>query len=270
MINAQIILDSINVVAGRRLVTFVLTYPRFIHAQLMTHRVFSRNVSSSRAIPVEKIIKSIYENPASPIVYGKNQRGMYANESLGSQEYAIASSIWHEAMEFAIQKARELSEIGLHKQHANRLLEPFMHVNTILSATEFDNFFNLRLNHDVQPEMKALAEAMSLAMSSSSPAELYPGDWHVPFIWPDEYSLFSLDSAIKVSVARCARVSYISPGTQKISTAEEDFALFGKLKASMHLSPFEHQALALETNERVANFSGWRQLRHDSSRMNAL
>ena len=66
MIKAKIIADSIN--SKRcRLTSWVLEYPRFIHAEIMIHRVFSRNAASSRAIPTEKIIQNIIDDPAMPV-----------------------------------------------------------------------------------------------------------------------------------------------------------------------------------------------------------
>jgi thymidylate synthase ThyX len=257
MIRAAIVEDSINE-HKNRLTTFLLVYPRFVHAQIMTHRMFSRNVSSSRAIPVERMIEDILENPAEPIYYGKNQKGMVAKAQLGEGELWAAEQVWADAMMDAIEHARRLSKLGLHKQHANRLLEPFSHVKTVLTATEFDNFFQLRLHHDAQPEMQEIAVQMKELLDFSAPQEVAIGSWHLPFVWSYERSTYADNpTLLRISAARCARVSYASFVTKKLSETGEDTKLAEKLLQDRHLSPFEHQATPLATQEMSANFKGW-------------
>lgn len=203
MIKAEIIQDSINPV-GNRLTTFVLEYPRFIHAELLTHRVFSKNSASSRAIPIEKMIKQIEENPAMPEYWGKNQSGMQAKEELDDIEKNIitnyeekgtshwnhnclvsekeaAKRIWLTARNKAISFALELNKLGLHKQISNRLLEPWFHIRVILSGTEFENFFALRAHEFAQPELQKLAYLMLEEYNKSQPKQLKEGEWHIPF-----------------------------------------------------------------------------------------
>ena len=270
-ISAKIIADSIGPKTPR-LTTMELRYNRFIHAEFMTHRVFSRNASSSRAIPVERQIQSIIEDTAMPMHWGKNQPGMQANEEQNALIYdgAVSSldmidnrfdgvtreAAWLKARDNAIAVARAFHSAGYHKQIVNRILEPFSHITVVVTATDYTNFFGLRRHPDAQPEIRALADAMYEAMEASTPTFLEPGQWHLPYV-PEhlikhltsmenvQYAPepLSLDDLIKVSVARCARVSY-KTHDGKEPTMAEDLALYDRLVGAqpLHASPAEHQA----------------------------
>ncbi len=241
MISAKVICDSISP-SGVRLTTMELNYPRFIHSEFMTHRMFSRNASSSRAIPVERMLKQVEENPAMPIQWGKNQPGMQAREELTEIEIDVVKSDWNYASKRMAEIATLMSEMDLHKQVVNRLLEPFQWIKVIVTATEWDNFFKLRLHKDAQPEMMVLAEHMKKAMDESIPVELQPGDWHLPYV--DLGDFFSGDpilEAIKCSGARCARVSYLNHDNSSPAISK-DIALADMLLVAGHMSPFEHIA----------------------------
>lgn len=290
-ITAQIIADSVNL-QGIRLTTFQLRYPRWIHAEFLTHRMFSRNASSSRAIPVMKLIEDIERDPAIPIYWGKNQAGMQAREELTGHDLSQARRAWELAKNEAVIGARRLFDAGAHKQIVNRLLEPFSHINVVCSSTDYENFFALRRHEDAQPEIKALADAMWTAREESIPVPLKVGDWHLPYISKQDGSLAyrflkqgritrneppleeTLQTLLKVSVARCARVSYLTH-EGKQSTIEEDLKLYERLVGSspLHASPAEHQATPDEENyqegavldwehpELHGNFRGWIQYR---------
>ena len=254
MIRADVILDSISFV-GVRLTTLLLEYPRFIHSQFMTHRMFSRNAASSRAIPVQKMLERVQQSPVVPIHWGKNRKGMQATEEVSEKDEAL--SLWFSARDAALQHAEQLMALGVHKQIANRLLEPFSHIQVVVSATEWENFFNLRLHDDAQPEIQALARAIKDAMDSSEPqARVY----HIPFILEDEQDL-PLADQLRVSVARCARTSYYYHDGRR-SNIEEDKKLFERLAKNGHWSPFEHQAIVGVPDKFYANFKGWIQFRH--------
>lgn len=265
-IEAKIIRDSISS-EGIRLTTFQLRYPRFIHAELMTHRVFSRNASSSRAIPVQRMIEDLRRDPAMPIFWGSHQPGMQAGAELIGDDLLLAQTSWLNGMEDAITRATRLMEIGLHKQIANRILEPWAHINVVVTATEWDNFYELRRHADAQPEIKALADAMWDAQSGSMPERFLPGQWHLPYVDQQTWDQITatdhpwLDSAIKISVARCARVSYLTHDG-KTTTIEQDMALYDRLVGSvpLHASPAEHQAtpdMPQERAEMMARYGGW-------------
>ena len=245
MISAKIIADSIanNV----RLTTMELNYPRFIHSEFMTHRMFSRNASSSRAIPIEKMIASTEASPAVPIHWGKNQPGMQAGEEI--KYIATAKYRWTLAAEQAIIYAAKLNSMKLHKQVVNRLLEPFQYIKVIVTATEWDNFFRLRLHRDAQPEIVALASSMKKAMDDNIPRKLdkdEPLSWHLPYISMVDLEFWAVGELstldlIKCSVARCARVSYLNHDASE-PIIEKDLELASKLLKDGHMSPFEHQA----------------------------
>ncbi len=274
-IEATIVADSFSN-SGSRITTFLLRYPRFIHAEFMTHRMFSRNASSSRAIPVSKLIEDLRWDPAMPIHWGVNQKGMQADNELDSIIQSNCEATWLSAMERAIQHAEALIGYGLHKQLANRILEPWAHINVVCTATEFENFYHLRRHKDAQPEMQALANAMYDAQLQSQPKLKLEGEWHLPFVREHEES-YPLDERKMVSVARCARVSYLTHDGRE-TTTEEDEELYRRLlgAAPLHASPAEHQAtplVNLNTNTTdyldpvyrgthlQGNLKGWMQLR---------
>lgn len=274
MIKAEIVCDSIAP-SGIRLTTFVLTYPRFIHSEFMTHRVFSRNASSSRAIPVKKSIQMVIDNPVIPLAFTKNKAGMQGGEALDGEAHDAAIKTWLLARDNAVLAAMTLSDLEVHKQYANRILEPFAHITVVVTATDWSNFFALRCHPMAQPEICLLATSMWETYSLSTPEELYDGDWHLPFITQKDRSNalhyvnyenlgVSFDELIlKQSVARCARVSYLNhDGTS--STEEQDMQLYDRLlgSAPLHASPAEHQAMACsDPNVRSGNFRGWIQYR---------
>lgn len=274
-ITAKIIEDSIST-AGKRITTLQLLYPRLIHSELMTHRVFSRNASSSRAIPVQKMIDMVRSTPAMPIHWGKNQPGMQANEQVAGNQLEQAQELWLKAAHNAASIAQQMTNIGLHKQVANRILEPFQHISVVLTATEFSNWFELRAHKDAQPEIHELAIQMSLVMEASKPKLLQSGEWHLPFVTAeernDQFFKANEDNAAllrKVSAARCCRVSYLKhDGTA--ASISDDLDLCDKLVGSkpLHASPFEHQATpdvfdcgAWDNQELHGNFKGWIQYR---------
>lgn len=239
-ITAKIIADSISE-QGVRITTLELEYPRYIHSQFMTHRQFSRNAQSSRAIPTAKQIELIRDLPAPN--FAQNKAGMQAGELLGKSAQSTAKFTWQITKDRSLNGALSLLDLGVHKQWANRLLEPFSTIKVVVTATEWDNFFKLRLHHDAQPEIQELAQAMKTAMDSSKPEFLNDDEWHLPYI--DKKHQDVLDFDIKerclISAARCARVSYLNHDNTN-PDIEKDFELAKKLLDDGHLSPFEHQA----------------------------
>jgi len=218
----------------------------------MTHRIFSRSASSSRAVPIEKVISNVRDDPAMPIRWGLNQPGMQASEA-EAPLYA-ARSAWLDAASSAIREAENLMALGLHKQIVNRVLEPFAHIDVVVTATEWDNFFHLRISDKAQPEMRALAEAMRDAMDTSEPRPVRCGEWHLPYVRDGE------PRDAEVSAARCARVSYLNHD-QTAPDVEKDIALAWRLLKDQHMSPFEHQARPLGHGDWCVNFRGWESAR---------
>lgn len=233
---------------GVRLTTWELTYPRFVHAELMTHRLFSRNSASSRAIPTKKLMQQIRNNPAMPVWWGKNQAGMQAREELTGWRLALVKRLWLSARWGALAAAWLLGALGFHKQIANRLLEPWMFITVIVTATEFDNWFKLRCHPDAQPEIGWVAKEMQRQYLASTPKLVPWGMWHAPLVSEEDY-LEAFEKGpphpdfSKVSAGRCARVSYLTHDGKR-DTAE-DVKLADRLMTSGHWSPFEHVAQAL-------------------------
>lgn len=257
-ISAKIIAHSKSGVNGKEIITFELEYPRFIHGELMTHRLFSRNAASSRAIPVAKMIEQVRSSPAQPCHWGKNQPGMQAKEELDDWNKGLVQGYWEGASHHAARLAEDMNSAGAHKQIVNRILEPFQWMKTVLTATEFDNFFWLRKHPDAQPEIKMLAEKMWEALQESAADVLRPGDWHVPYVmtdWDDESNFeywlgeqqLTLEEALMVSSSCCAQVSY----RLLDDSLEKAKDIYQKLVESqpVHASPFEHQATPISQSK---------------------
>lgn len=271
--SAKVIKDSLSP-CGVRLTTMEVTMPRIILAEFNTHRVFSRNSASSRAIPVKKRIEAVESDPFIPTAFGKNCKGMQANVDLDGDDAKRAAEVWMTACKAAVEHARTLSELGVHKQLANRLIEPYSWQTVIVTSTEWSNFFGLRCNLDAQPEIKVPAEMMETALDSSTPTELHAGDWHLPYVDDDEIDhIMGIEhendfpngpNVLRlVSSARCARISYLTHDGRRDYV--EDVSLAKRLLSSGHMSPFEHVAEALApfyaASTFYGNFRGWMQFR---------
>lgn len=287
---ARIVADSVNK-NGNRITTFELEYHRFIHSELMTHRLFSRNAMSSRAVPINKMIEQVRNNPATPVHWGKNQAGMQADEVLVEESLDNAKRQWKQSAIYAASQAEIMSSIGSHKQIVNRLLEPFQMMKTVMTATEFDNFFWLRCDPDAQPEIQELAKCMFDAMRQSQPEGLESEQWHTPYVehifkggkfesycLTDEednvIKLLTEEEAKAISASCCAQVSYRTLN----NTYEKAMDIYSKLASGrkVHASPFEHVAKPMGDspshedgvthkdnvgNYWSGNFKGWIQLR---------
>lgn len=254
---ARVLLDSVGP-TGVRLTTLEVTFPRFVLAEFNTHRMFSRNSASSRAIPTNKLIERVEHDPVLPLEWGRNKAGMSASEILTPDEEVEARRVWLSARDAAVRHARQLVELKVHKQELNRVLEPFLWHTVIVSATEWENFFELRCAPAAQPEIRAAATLMRDAISASAATTLGEGGWHLPLVQPDERAL-PLELRKKISAARCARVSYLTHGGTR--EREKDVDLYDRLKSERHLSPFEHVATPAGDARFYANFRGWRQMR---------
>lgn len=257
---AKIVADSISE-QGQRITTFEIEYPRFILAELNTHRLFSRNSMSSRAVPISKMIEQVRDNPAMPIHWGKNQAGMQAKEECITPVKDNIGNVFHVedwwklSAEESADAAELMSEAGYHKQIVNRLLEPFQVMKTVVTATGFDNFFYLRCHADAQPEIKELANCMYECYTKSKPEVLFSGEWHTPYVehkcggnkritYCVDGVEVSLEDALKTSSSCCAQVSY----RLLDNSIEKAIMIYDKLVESKpaHASPFEHQATPMK------------------------
>lgn len=259
--------------------TLLLRYPRPIHAEFMTHRVFSRNAASSRAIPVAKLIQDVMDDPFVPLFWGKNQKGMQATEECNAsvKSFTVGSgtldrvNAWTDAAMQAIAAARAFAEAGYHKQIVNRLLEPFAHITVLVSSTEWSNFLALRDHPDAEPHIQILAQEVRKELDREDNIQvLEPGAWHTPFV--EDYdarldeSAWDLEdfrnNAIKLAVACCASTSYKTVDGFDM-TLEKAIELHDKLvgSAPLHASPAEHVAQADTFNrplyDRFGEHAGW-------------
>lgn len=246
---AKIVADSVSP-AGVRLVTFEATFSRIILSEVNTHRMLSRNSASSRAIPVEKMIARVLEDSYVPTHWGKNQRGMQAEQDVDEVSQTLAKNHWLLARDSAVAYAKSLLQDGIHKQITNRLLEPFMWHVALITATEWSNFFHLRDNKDAHPDFRDLAHAMRELYGAHTPKQLGPTDWHLPLVFNEdfeqqilvdpEHPLAVQERLCKISVGRCARVSYLTHEGKRDPQA--DIELCDRLFVAGHLSPAEHVA----------------------------
>lgn len=311
-ISAKVIADSISE-EGKSLTTIRCRYPKWIHAEGRTHRMLcmteieypddydeqvytweelktpspmadrnlSRNAASSRAIPVRRLIEDIYRDPAVPIFWGSKQPGMQAGAELEGEALIYAKERWRHAMEDAIAHARRLDDLGCAKQIVNRILEPFMHIDTLFTATEWSNFFTLRIHEAAEPHIRLLAECMKQAMDESTPKLLLHDEWHLPYVSDEEREehrglmIDPISPLIKLSVARCAHLSYETVEGTPLGKEQAE-RIYDKLLGSqpVHASPAEHQATPdrsssrgplrvrqWERPSRHGNFVGWLQFR---------
>lgn len=256
----KVVKDSIY--KGTRLTTLQLRYHRYIHGEFMTHRMFSRNASSSRAIPVKTMLKQVWNDPAMPVHWGQNQPGMQARNALEGVKLKAAKFTWRFGAKLACCVAWGMNKIGVHKQLANRVLEPWQWIHVIVSFTESDNFFLLRDHPDAQPEIQVLASEMKYEMDLSTPEELKEGQWHLPYITYEELNKYNIGNCIKMSVARCARVSYLTHDGKKPDIVK-DIDLHDMLVVAepIHASPAEHQATPSISTGFQKNFKNWTQYR---------
>lgn len=259
----KIIADSIAATTEKRITTFELTYPRIIHSEIMTHRVFSRNAMSSRAVPIKTMIDLVRTSPAKPVEWGRNNPGMQSRALLDPEMRQYVESEWKTAAANAARSAALMDAYGAHKQIANRILEPFQMMRTVLTTTEFANFEWLRVDADADPTFRELARCMVEARENSSPETLQPHQWHTPYV--DHYydkngdfcyfidssreeikngkglsRILTEEEALAISASCCAQVSY----RRLDETYEKAMEIFGRLLTGnkVHASPFEHQA----------------------------
>lgn len=230
--------------------------PRIVLAEANTHRAWSRNSASSRAIPVEKMLTRVVEQPYIPEEWGRNGKGMQAHGDLPEEAWEECERLWLLARDQAVDVAKKLAHVGVHKQTTNRLLEPFMWHTIIVTATEWSNFFHLRCHEAAHPAIRRTAEAARAAMEESTPTPLSYDEWHLPYTDEHDTDLLLVDR-VKVSAARCARVSYLTHDGRR--DVEADLALYDRLLAPGHMSPFEHPARPMTRDDvcaKLLSFTG--------------
>lgn len=273
-ITATVIADSTTHNA-QRITTMAVVFPRFILPELLTHRMFSRSTASSRAIPARHMRTLAV---AEPLEWGVNMSGMSAEECLGGTRLRAAKAIWKAHRAFSVMCSWAMAKLGLHKQITNRLIEPHIMCTMLITATDWSDFFAQRLGEGVQPEMRKLANAMLMALMSSNPRFLQPSEWHLPYVTDLEKAEFPLEIQKLVSVARCARVSYLRHGDDNSfdvhRNVEKDLKTAYKLlrpkSGPFHASPFEHlakPAAVMSTTSAYYNLRGFMSMRFELDNM---
>ena len=250
--------------------TIRMRYPRPIHGEIMTHRVFGRNARSSRAVPVQTMLNEVRNTPYVPWHWGKNQKGMQATEECNElltvtgvhdpDGYGLdwcevnltREEAWLRARDAAADIAEAFMEAGYHKQNPNRLLESFSWIDTLITATQWDNFLWLRQHHAAEPHLQDLANLVAQAISEADVQNLTLGEWHLPYITEEDWKLaydttnhvdgMIVDKLLKISAARCARISYKPFNGESSIEAELDRYNLLVTDERVHASPLEHQA----------------------------
>lgn len=259
---AKVVLASKPTNGALPLVTMHLHYPDIIHGEVMTHRVFSRNARSMRAVPVQTMLKEVRENPFVPWHWGKNQRGMQASEECNEPidcryipleldvDRISREDAWRHSARVAASMAEAYAQAGYHKQVANRIIAPYTWKHTLISSTSWANFLHLRDHDDAEPHFHDLAGLVREALAGAEYQKLAPGEWHLPYITDEDraraYARERVGEANailqKLSVARSARISY-APFDGDASI-ERELERYNLLVGShpLHASPAEHQA----------------------------
>lgn len=288
-IDAKILADTIST-NGARITTFEVLCPLHAHVHMLTHRAFSRNAQSNRAIPSKIVIKdrAVYV----PSFWGKNKKGMSPKgEEITGLKKVLAIIIWNSTSMVCKLSVRLLSALGLHKETANRLISPFLMVNSIITATDFDNFFNLRISEHAQHDISILATKMKKLLDESAPVI---SNVHAPLVHDREkeelyeyaksiYSTYDISGGrmklyaianrifnniiVQAVVGRCARVSYSTHNG--FIDINKDINLHDLLLKDRHMSPFEHVAVASGCDDRHANLKGWYSYRSNIERLSS-
>lgn len=247
--SVTVLLDSINK-QGNRLTTFEVEMPRIILAEWNTHRLFTRSSASSRAVPVQKMLDRVMNEPYIPTVWGKNQKGMSAAEEILGEDAVECERNWLWARDAMVNATEKLMKLGLHKQTANRLLEPFMWHKVINTATEYSNFLALRDDKNAHPDIQIVAHAMREMLDSNTPTFRKVGEWHTPYAQDNE----EFNGKMKeITTGRCARVSYLTHDGKPDPVADID--LHDRILSSGHMAPFEHAARPMTYDEYNGDFS---------------
>lgn len=244
---------------GVKITTFELLYHRFFHAEFMTHKVISKNAASSRAIPTFKLLELVQTAPMLPVSIGKNKSGMQAEEDLEEDISNKFIEMWKELGVKVAIDVKAMQDLGAHKQIVNRPLEAWLPIRVVATATDWENFFDLRDSKYAQPEFGQLAKMMKEAISNYEYNLLNSDEWHLPYVSDEDKDYVnSITSTVNeywnilcaLSASRCARVSHALGGLSK-KTISDEIEKGKELFAVKHMSPFEHQAKPWNVTEHI-------------------
>lgn len=297
-IKAEIVAHSRNIETGDELITYRLTYPRMLLAQVNTYKQITKITSSSRAQPFNKVVEVIENDPFIPLAYQRAHKGMQGTEYFTDEEEIRQRDLeWLTARDKAVEQAKKLNDLGVTKQVTNRILEAYMWVTQLVTGTReaYEHLFNQRcpeyevggvkgrskkeMGLDLSDEewltcnkghaeihFMDLAEKMYDALRDSEPKELKPGELHIPYLdtplmTPD----LSPEDVIKYSCGLTAHTSYTTIGDGTKMTIEKARGLFDHCLENGHYSVFEMIGKAMSKDElddpRRRGFRGFIQLR---------
>ena len=280
LVYAKVIAHSVSP-EGVEIVTWEKRHHRWVLAEENTHATPAKNSASSRARPIAKVIDDVRANPATPVVWASEQRGMSGGEPVSDENAAVARRIWDLHREETLRVGFELRDLGVHKSITNRLIEPHMMHTSVWTATAIENYFAQRCHPDAQPEIRLVAERMRDALAASTPVEVGFGEWHLPYVndedreqvakafakkvASDPISVAAHDLGVqtvlaRISAARVARTSYLTQDGKRDLTL--DLGLYGRLAADRlaaaeppHWSPLEQVAIPCPANRQIANLT---------------
>lgn len=262
MVEVDLLQYSRSARTGTTIASFQWEYPRFIHAEVMTHRVLGRNAGSSRAMPTMSAIELGMDKMVTPN-FAMNRKGMQPGEKLSFEDNRIAREIWQNAAFSCINAAKELQSLKVHKQWANRMLEWFSPIRIVATATEWDNFLWLRNDEETQTEFEMLANRVEHFLTFVEPDVVPMGHAHVPYVdrkingLEVEYSIdgqpLTMQQALRVSASVCGQMSYRKADTSLVK-ADDMYDKFMRGRR-VHASPFEHQGIVAHENiDRMSKF----------------
>ena len=263
--SVKIVADSLNVATGDRITTVELLCPQPLWGEFLTHRLFSRNAGSGRAVPIKRFRETVLADPYVPASWKAAQKGMGATKDMSDDDQRLAKVIWSGLLSECASANERLERMGVCKKQANNAMRPFYMVPAVVTATEWRNFLKLRTNREtVEPDMYLMSVELERLMKESKPVELRPGEWHLPYVTAGDMLRLeeepSMISACRLSAGRCAGVSFFRHGVDR--EPEDSIKLCrDTLESNGHWSPLEHPAMALPERVMVGNFVGWWQFR---------
>jgi thymidylate synthase ThyX len=203
------------------LVSIEYVVPLYIHTEILTHRRFSRNASSARAMSTTRYAGLGYYMP--PQFY-QSQKGMEASAQPIKHQW-LARMVWSAAIQGTELAARVLERLKVAKEQRNRLIAPAKMVKGIITGTEsaWQSFFHLRNNKNADTAMQVFAR------------EAYHAIINTRWSYDTIHAPYDIDPL--VNAARAALVSYA-----KIESID-DYKLANRLLKDGHMSPFEHYAV---------------------------
>jgi thymidylate synthase ThyX len=234
---------------GTKIATLEVKVPYHTWIHLLTHRAFSRNAQSSRGIPFTRLLERATYIPESfPI----NKPGMSPENYIDKThpDYQTLCNLWIKARTLAIETANTMYLHEVHKEIINRVIQPYCYITGIITATDWDNFIELRTASSTQEDTRKVAIRVREIINDM---QFMNQMWHIPYVDTMNEKM-PINDSLLISAARCARVSYLNHNNEK-NNHEKDMKLANQLLTDKHMSPFEHQACGYKG--KYYNLSNW-------------